>query len=165
MPKHVAPDPDIRTRFAPAAESMDDMMSISGRTWRAGGSRSLRREDSAATHSLHPDVDAGKCIAELFLFVSRLKMAGVETGCSGLARTREKLGKFATGMRSSPMPRAISGLPFMHIGRSAPICMANWVCASVDKPCPQSFCSPRRVAAASADPPPIPDARGKFFSR
>ena len=101
----------------------------------------------------------------LFFSVSRWKTCGVETGCSGLAMMQWKDGMPDNRAIFSPTPLAISGLPTMHIGISAPSFSASLSSVAAAGVACQWRSSARSVAAASAEPPPMPEAMGRFFSR
>ena len=59
---------------------------------------------------------------------------------------------------------ATSGRPARHIGTSAPSPSPSSANASSEIARFQTSLSPRSVAAASLEPPPMPDATGRFFS-
>ena len=61
-------------------------------------------------------------------------------------------------------PRRSAAVPARHIGRSAPSAEADPARSPSDIASSQSALSARSVAAASLDPPPMPDATGRFFS-
>ena len=70
----------------------------------------------------------------------------------------------ATSIRS-PMPRGDQRPAARHIGRSAPSPRpSSRQVAASEIARFQSALSARSVAAASLDPPPMPDATGRFFS-
>ena len=58
---------------------------------------------------------------------------------------------------SSPMPRAINGWPYRHIGTSAPKVRPIAAPARSFR-YSRALLSARKVAAASLEPPPIPEA-------
>ncbi|MNL47211.1 hypothetical protein D3C87_1699840 [compost metagenome] len=107
----------------------------------------------------------GRDSGGLLFFFSVRKITGVETATRGLTSTIGKAGSSGAGVISSPMPRATSGRPSRHIGTSAPSRSAK---VARDTGSIRTFhrsSNPRSAAAASADPPPIPEAMGRFFSR
>ena len=73
---------------------------------------------------------------------------------------RGKIGDRGQGFADS---RAMSGRAARHIGRSAPSCSPKRARSASPMSSFQSRASPRSAAAASLDPPPTPDATGRFF--
>jgi hypothetical protein len=90
------------------------------------------------------------------------KTAGVETAIPGLTSTIPISGNAGAGVRISPIPAISAGEPATHTGTSAPRPPASW--PNTPESRFQNRHSSRSAAAASADPPPMPDATGKFFS-
>ena len=89
---------------------------------------------------------------------------GVETATPGLTSTSPAAGNDGAGARTSPIPDISAGRPTRQTGTSAPRSPANWPRSSADSSIRQNRHSSRNAAAASADPPPMPDATGRFFS-
>ena len=69
------------------------------------------------------------------------------------------------GVTVSPRPSIQDGALTRQTGTSEPIASAQAINLSESGRRRQRWIRPRKVAAASADPPPIPEATGKFLVR
>ncbi len=139
---------------------------IAGASDRAGGSRSFRVacRSAASDRALrHPST--GNSAAGENAPPRARNTAGVDTATPGLSSTRPAPGNAGAGVSTSPIPDIIAARPSRHTGTSAPSPRAIAPSAAASRSVPQKRCSSRNAAAASADPPPIPEATGKFFSR
>ena len=87
--------------------------------------------------------------------------AGVASAAPGLASNRCGTGQSGRGVSRSPMPATAEVRPARQTGPSAPSPAAR---GSRSVSIPQSRESSLSAAAASAEPPPIPAATGRFFS-
>ncbi len=160
-PKHVAPDPLIRAnRQAGSAASDRKTSPIAGASSSAGTSRSFRKSRSAA---ISPRPSGNTAGAENPPVRAR-NTAGVETATPGFIKTIPKSGKTGAGESTSPIPLILIGLDARQTGTSAPSAPATSARLIRLGSSFQSRQSSRNAAAASADPPPIPDATGTFFS-
>ncbi len=138
---------------------------ISGACEIAGFCRSLRQVLSQLARAFMLSNSSGiSGNGVLFFFSSAWKMAGVETSINGLTRTIAPDGRSVSGSMISPMPRMRAGFSSRHIGTSAPRLRASLARSVGEGDTPQILVSARRVAAASADPPPMPAATGSDFS-
>lgn len=158
-PKQVAPDPLIRESSACSAASASSTFVISGQISFAGTSRSFRileRMMSDAGNAPFATVE----IAGFSLLVRPLNISGVDTSNLGFTSTNERLSTLSKGVICSPIPWARNGLLWRHMGTSAPNPRAIF---SKSTELPQYSCNANRAAAASADPPPMPLATGRFF--
>ena len=82
----------------------------------------------------------------------------------GLTRTIPHRGSAGAGSRRSPIPPIRAVCPARQTGTSAPSLAARLASRPGAGLCRQSRHSSRKAAAASADPPPMPDATGRCFS-
>ena len=89
--------------------------------------------------------------------------AGVETATPGLTRTAGIRGNGGNWLRISPRPSTQQDFDSRQTGTSDPSSAANLTSCSWDELRPHNLSRPRNAAAASAEPPPIPDATGKFL--
>jgi len=90
---------------------------------------------------------------------------GVGKATPGLTRTSHAGGRPGAGARSVPIPPMKPARPSTQTGMSAPNSAATRRTRSPAGSSPQRRASPRRQAAASAEPPPIPEATGRFLTR
>ena len=172
-PIHVAPLPDSRASAQPgAAASACNISVIAGMCAVAAGNKSFPISRSCAIISALLAHDGGVgAMGEngVFCAVKFLKINGVGQGCNGLIKTTGNGGRAwrGNGVNSSPMPRIITGRACKHTGTSAPNDRQNFSISRHIYGCgsgaPHNCQSPRTVAAASLDAPPIPDAKGRFF--
>ena len=138
---------------------------ITGANSRAGSSRSLRVVRSVAASddaSRHP---VGKAAAEAKPPPRARNTAAVDTATPGLISTIPASGSRGADTKRSPMPDIHAGRPEEHTGTSAPSPRVTSFSRSGSGWTRHSRHNRRSVAAASADPPPIPEATGRFFSR
>lgn len=88
--------------------------------------------------------------------------SAVATATPGLTSTRPHVGILGAGSSRSPTPPMRLGRPARQTGTSAPNVSA--IPGKSGGASFHSLHSSRRAAAASAEPPPMPDATGRFFS-
>src|SRR5210317_2430951 len=101
------------------------------------------------------------CIGGFCLEFSALKTAGVETPTLGLTNTNPQFGAVDSCVTSSPAPCIRVKPLFMQTGISAPKAINS---STFGNGTDQYWLSALITAAASLEPPPIPDAIGRFFS-
>ncbi len=154
-PKQVAPDPDMRASSASVSRIAARQFAILGISAMAGASRSLRQSRRKST-SASALVKSGRCLGMggLSRCPSALNTAGVDMAAPGLTSTTCRGGKAGSGVRISPRPCIRTGRLARQAGTSAPSISSRSGRAS----------SARSTAAASAEPPPMPEATGRFFS-
>ena len=137
---------------------------ISGAIRRAGGSRSLRVYSRVATRERASRQPRSGNRARLEKPPVRpRKTADVGTATPGLSSTIPISGNVGAGAKISPVPDITAGRQSIQTGTSAPSAPPSRLNAAVSSP--QNRHSNRNAAAASAEPPPIPEATGRFFSR
>lgn len=136
---------------------------ITGRAAIAGASRSLRCAASQLTASDLSDQSGNSSgIGGLFLLCKAAKTVGVGTSTPGLINKTGQRTPFAKGAISSPMPDMRCQPCPTQTGTSAP---SERRSATGGTGLPVRSASARKVAAASDDPPPIPAAAGRCFSK
>ncbi len=135
---------------------------MTGTKFCAGTSRSLRCLDNQSNQASR---FRGSGIASKtggFCFeASALNTAGVDTPCRGLTKIMGNCGGGPNISNCSPIPRIRVNCDDMQTGISAPSCSSL---LRAGTGCDHSCDKARIVAAASLEPPPIPDEAGRFFS-
>ena len=159
----MAPEPDIRAKATPgAARNAASTSLMTGTKFCAGTSRSLRCLDNQSNQASR---FRGSGIASKtggFCFeASALNTAGVDTPCRGLTKIMGNCGGGPNISNCSPIPRIRVNCDDMQTGISAPSCSSL---LRAGTGCDHSCDKARIVAAASLEPPPIPDEAGRFFS-
>jgi hypothetical protein len=162
-PKQVAPDPLIRARRHPfqPAQRIEDVPD--GRNNRA--SSRFEVVPVPASHRQQA-VRIGPFRLGQGAFstdANALKTGPVGTSTPGFTRTSHRGGIGGTGSRMSPIPRMRAGAQAAQTGMSAP--MASKASCGPGGATSHNSTRPRSAAPASADPPPIPPAWGRCFSR
>ena len=84
----------------------------------------------------------------------------VDTGNPGYRMTNQRRGKFARGVKRSPIPRARAGRRLMKKGTSAPTERPSFSNLLIEYPKRKSRFRATKVAAASLLPPPNPAPMG-----
>ena len=158
----MAPLPDMRaSRSVGAVRSTASARAISGTSAIAGASRSLRLARASAAKS--PSLTAAGSEKRP---ASASNTCPVDTATPGLIRTAGIGGGGGTrGATPSPIPVIRTVSPARQTGTSAPRTNATPARADSSISTCHSRAHSRSAAAASAEPPPIPEATGRFFSR
>ena len=156
----------MRARRHPGvAASAARTSAIKGASASAGGSRSLPAAANVSTRSsTFSQPSAGSDAVVEYGPVRLRKTAGVETASPGLTSTSPSAGNTGAGVTLTPISDMIDASRSRHTGTSAPRSFAMVSSTSAPRSIAQTRDSRRKVAAESADPPPRPEATGKFFS-
>ena len=134
--------------------------SITGWIATAGACRSLRWPSNHAQNSLKSfQFGITATIFGFILVFSAENTIGVGTSTRGFTKTIHISGKYGTFVKTSPIPCIRCGELETHTGTSAP---KDATSLSIELP---SCIATRSIAAASADPPPMPAAFGNCFSK
>src|SRR5215813_200813 len=164
--KHVAPLPLIRAIKAPGSRSSRASTApISGTSSIAAPVRSLRSGISALANSIASSGIGTNLPAAPNRPFRAAKTAAVGSSFRGLTSNIPASGRSAAGSIRSPIPPTQAACPYRQAGTSEPSRAPRQRSASslIDRR--HSAVSTRNAAAASLDPPPIPAAIGRFFSK
>ena len=132
---------------------------ITGANAIAGAARSLRHEAGSRSSAMAVRWDCP------FSSARPLKTEGVETSTSGLTRMAGRGVKPSSGLMRSPTPCMRQARPPRQTGTSAPMARPAAMISSSMSAMPARLRKPLRAAAALAEPPPMPEATGRFLSR
>ena len=154
----------MRAKPAPPSSQRRSAAPIVGASARAGGSRSLRvaRASCAgvASRVRAAAAAAARCRAGQAPKTPRPSTTPTPglTSTSGRARKTRSIGEI---VRRSRARSAAGGKAHRHVGAERSADRGQLVGVDVQPPEPASA---RSVAAASLEPPPMPEATGRFFS-
>ena len=158
--KHVAPDPDMRARSGAWASNASRTSAIRGSAATAGLCRSLRCRFSQAQNSAA--TGGGGSSGGLDFEAKCSNTRAVDNPRPGLTKHANSGGSAPKGEICAPMPCIKTGARPMQTGTSAP---NDRRAATSGRGRSHSAAIACSVAAASALPPPMPEATGMVLCK
>jgi len=160
MPNTDDPLPDMRTPSASSHRSRSFSIPMRGCLAMATASRSLTSISLSLAKLLRKHVMLVFTLGFVNLGRERRYTQAVDTGNPGYRITNQRRGKFARGVRRSPIPRARAGRRLMKKGTSAPSERPSFSNLLIEYRKRNSRFRATKVAAASLLPPPNPAPTG-----